>query len=470
MSSDLKPKRSRDEAHESDTNISASPNLHSKFPKADEANPRGKTIIVLCDGTGNDSVQGPPPPTNVARLASLLSLGDSWGNPQIQLYLPGVGTRYDLDKLVGGIFGTVQNIATAYNFIASNYEPGDRIILIGFSRGAYTARSVAGLIGEIGCLKRKARLNTVDIFQKFRERFNHEGKITAQLTAQWVQTRNALVDQDQTYKDVKIKAVAVFDTVGSLGVPTSRHTDHAVANFDTHVNESHEALSVVMDKDQLWHDVGVGKHMENAFHALALDETRIAFAPTLWENAKPEEIHTQLKQCWFIGSHSNVGGGYDDNALADESLLWMIAQLQELIKFDQEALGNHLQSMVNNALQWQATGPPHGCVTMGYGMTGSQSQPRTPGCYYRLDPTTGIQTGQSMANTNETIHFSVQSRWKMDPTYRDSCRALQGFTGPVPQNDNHDTVLWPRKEGSHGAVLAQEPMTQLEKDYLVKIG
>lgn len=222
-------------------------------------------------------------------MKSIIKSQDNAGKSQIKLYLPGVGTRNSVGKIVGGITGEgiIQNIAAAYTFLADNYCRGNEIILIGFSRGAFTARSVAGLIGEIGLLNRERMLEFAQIFKQFQDRLGPGGTAGTEREGELLKC---------TDKDAAISAGAVFDTVGEIA--------KCIPVISTTIHGNLETTAVVPGKKQVWHDVGLGKHVKRVFHALALDETRIAFAPTLWENPGPETV---LKQCWFVGSHSDIG-------------------------------------------------------------------------------------------------------------------------------------------------------------------
>jgi uncharacterized protein (DUF2235 family) len=110
-----------------------------------------KKLVIFCDGTWNEPTKRG---TNVVRMLQATEFADENGKPQLTHYIAGVGTRREDEKFVGGAFGLgiSENIKNAYAFIVSNYEVGDEIYLFGFSRGAYTARSIAGLIHNLGVL------------------------------------------------------------------------------------------------------------------------------------------------------------------------------------------------------------------------------------------------------------------------------------------------------------------------------
>jgi uncharacterized protein (DUF2235 family) len=251
-----------------------------------------KRLVVCCDGTWKDSDSGDAY-TNVSRLAWAIMPADTRGGgsiPQIVFYQSGVGSEGDLfNRLAGGGvgLGLSRNVRDAYAFICNNYGEGDEIFLFGFSRGAYTARSVGGLIGYAGLIGKR----DLDRFDHLWGGYRLRDKIDNPDPRPDFKTRQA----------VRIKAIGVWDTVGSLGVP---------GNLDKVFTEFYK-----------FHDTGLGLHIDNAFHALALDERRKAFLPTLWHvdpKAKddPKARNQVLKQVWFAGVHSNVGGGYDEHGLS----------------------------------------------------------------------------------------------------------------------------------------------------------
>lgn len=289
-----------------------------------------KRIIVCCDGTWMDSDGTPQDPSNVTRLARLIDpIGrDEHGNPitQVVYYRDGIGTdetstwlvkKYN--NLIGGATGQgiANNIREAYAFICLNYRKGDEIFLVGFSRGAFTARALAYLIESVGCLTDRGLTHLSQIFDDWhrddpwtnkhfphRPFSNHCPPIDEKYRARL--EREHLSDID-----VPIKCVAVWDTVGSLGIPMIMW------------------LPQPPSKQFAFPHAEVPLNVEYAFHALALDERRRQFAPTIWEKpSKPCRLRV-LKQCWFPGAHSDVGGAYHDNDMSNIVLYWMISLMDE---------------------------------------------------------------------------------------------------------------------------------------------
>jgi uncharacterized protein (DUF2235 family) len=261
-----------------------------------------KRLIVCCDGTWNtpDEVRdGRPCPTNVTRLArAIVTPAGGDGVEQRVYYHKGVGTGA-FDHFRGGAlgWGLSRNVQDAYMFLVDNHDdPGDEIFLFGFSRGAYTARSVAGLVRNAGLLRRRNAGKLHDAYELYRDRSEatHPRSIEAELFRKSFSI------------EVRIKFIGVWDTVGALGVPVDFPGVHLV--------------------NDRWkfHDVKLSTYVDRAFQALALDERRKPFTPAIWQQQPlPPGVRQTLEQVWFAGVHSDVGGGYPESGLADVALGWM---------------------------------------------------------------------------------------------------------------------------------------------------
>ena len=273
-----------------------------------------KHLIACCDGTWNTADQrnaGVPIPTNVVRLHNALAEKAEDGSEQVRYYHPGVGTDPGwLERAAGGATGSGlnKNIMSAYQWLCRHYEDGDRICLFGFSRGAYTVRSLGGLIGRCGLLRLeglepKEGWDRVEhVFQVgYRERKADK----RDWPAGWLHTADGDVD-------VPIHLIGVWDTVGALGIPDDLALLDLLDSTDEHD----------------FHDTTLGRLVHHARHAVALDELRESFQPTLW--VEPEDGESDLKQVWFPGVHSDVGGGYREIDLSDGALAWMIDEARAL--------------------------------------------------------------------------------------------------------------------------------------------
>ncbi len=262
-----------------------------------------KRLVVCFDGTWNSADSGGAE-TNVARIArSIHANKNTEGMPQIVLYLRGIGAAgLQVQRLVEGAtgLGIDENIKSGYMFLAQNYVPGDEIFLFGFSRGAFTARSLAGLIGACGLLKRQslAELDRAWCYYKESDIRQPEDFVR--------EAGHGAVDEI-THADVTIQFMGVWDTVGALGVPS-------------------RFFGFLNDREYGFHNTTPSKIVLNAYHAMAIDEFRDEFVPTLWTGE--QHPGTEIRQVWFAGAHGDVGGGYKDRGLADIPLIWM-AQMAE---------------------------------------------------------------------------------------------------------------------------------------------
>lgn len=288
-------------------------------------------LVVCCDGTWNSPEQDSV--TNVGRLFNALDKTDP--SKQLGYYITGVGTEGGVvSRLVAGGFGVglgrgsgrslAANVLEGYRWLITNYQPDDHIALFGFSRGAYTARSLAGLIAMCGLIRRSAdeqetwcRINR--IYHRYQLGYQEQRFPGGQDGDQhwrngldfWFDPRNA--------KDLPVTFIGVWDTVGSLGIPDPWRW--AAPGFSSRRYE--------------FNDVRLNPYVSFAYQALAMDEPRDTFSPTLWEEIAPPPDITQpqiVKQVWFPGSHMDVGGGHREIGLSDGALQWMIEQAEHDIK------------------------------------------------------------------------------------------------------------------------------------------
>lgn len=252
-----------------------------------------KRLIVCSDGTW--STQDQRCPTNVVKLHRALAEVGADGAPQLSCYVQGVGTS-TWQRLAGGAFGwgLSQNVKQGYRFLVEHFEPGDELYFFGFSRGAYTARSLAGLVRNAGVLRAEHAGKVDDAYSLYRDRDKHpRGEEAARFRA-------------AHSHESRVRCIGVWDTVGSLGIPlTGLH------------------LFKLVNRPWQFHDTDLSSHVDAAYHAMAIDERRGPFSPTLWSK-QPPSGRQEVEQVWFSGVHSDVGGGYPDDDLADIALLWMV--------------------------------------------------------------------------------------------------------------------------------------------------
>lgn len=291
-----------------------------------------KRLVICCDGTWNrpDSKHV----TNIEKIARTVQtdVAKTGGVQQLVLYLSGVGAgSYTMDRLLGGAFGMglFANIRSAYRFLALNYDPGDEIYVFGFSRGAYTARSLVGMLSKAGLLTRTALINDrlPDAIERYQTRANKAKKFGRS---------NEEFRKDYCHPALKVHFLGVFDTVGALGVPGPSRRRYE------------------------FHDVKLSDLVLCARQALSIDERRMTFEPCLWESdggCPPDD--PRVKQVWFEGVHSDVGGGYGECGLSDTALLWMARQAHEQgLVFDADLLAMYL-SKKSPAVRHQSMRPPY---------------------------------------------------------------------------------------------------------------
>lgn len=251
-----------------------------------------KRIVICCDGTWNTLKQRAT--TNVVKIAQ----GVAKQEDQLVFYHEGVGTRPH-ERIIGGAFGfgLSRNVRAAYRFLVEHYEPGDELYFFGFSRGAYTARSVVGFVRNCGILRRDEIHRVDEAYRLYKKRASSTHPNQSRATG----FRRAYACEDVT----PIRFIGVWDTVGALGIPIS-------------------GLRLVNLVNRRWqfHDTRLTKSVAAAFQALAVDEKRGPFRPAVWT---PDDAENQEReQVWFAGCHSDVGGGYPDPTLAHITLQWMV--------------------------------------------------------------------------------------------------------------------------------------------------
>lgn len=286
---------------------------------------RGRKIILLSDGTGNSA--GKLFKTNVWRFYEALDVSNA---SQVAFYNDGVGTSSIKPlALLGGAFGwgLKRNVLDLYTFLCRNYQPGDRIYGVGFSRGAFTIRVLTNFILSQGLvsdpdssddLRRKA----VRLYRKFRrERTRHYGlhSLARPLRDGWVWLSDVIA-RGRKYGTIStvpvpgIEFLGLWDTVDAYGLP--------VEELERGIDRYIWPLSL--------NDKTLDARIKKACHALSIDDRRKTFHPLLWdETGIDENVHTdkeRLTQVWFTGVHANVGGGYPDDSLSSIALRWMVCE------------------------------------------------------------------------------------------------------------------------------------------------
>lgn len=330
-----------------------------------------KRIIILCDGTWNlpdeTSADKIPCPTNVVKLAEAIGPSGS-GKPQMVFYNAGIGSSGSwLKRVYDGATGTgiSANILQAYTFLIHQFEVGDELFLFGFSRGAFTVRSLSGLIRNCGILRQDA----LSILPKAYGLYRSRRPATNPRSREATLFRRTYAVEDVT----PIAFIGVWDTVGALGNPL---------------------LFKSLSPGNRFHDTDLSTYVASAYQALAIDETRRNFSPTLW-HLQGEVPGQSLEQRWFAGAHSNVGGGYPDQGLSDLALVWLAGK----------------------------------AANAGLGLGKISSAPNSAGAlinshkgFYRILPALhrpiDAPPGKDEGATRETLDPSVLERYRRDAAYR----------------------------------------------------
>jgi uncharacterized protein (DUF2235 family) len=314
---------------------------------------RQRNIVLLSDGTGNSAAKLNR--TNVWWLYQALDLGD---DDQIALYDDGVGTSgFRPLRLLGGAFGwgLSRNVRDLYEFLCRHYRAGDHIYIFGFSRGAFTARTLAGLICKCGILDPTRPVPRFRLFPPGHERLglNTDAGLKAgvrlayrtyrrsynkaPIAKLYRRVRDLILRKLPTPEEFRrehaleqdpdeplIEFIGVWDTVDAVGLPI-------------------DELSTMVDRliyPHRFQDQNLSERVKRACHAIAVDDERYTFHPVLWNEDRPGDSE-RIEQVWFAGMHSDVGGGYPDDGLAPVSLCWMIGKVRarhehaEGLRFDE---------------------------------------------------------------------------------------------------------------------------------------
>ncbi|HEY9846984.1 MAG TPA: DUF2235 domain-containing protein [Candidatus Caenarcaniphilales bacterium] len=365
-----------------------------------------KRLVVCCDGTWQKLSN--PYPTNVVKVAQAILPVARDKTPQVVYYDEGIGTGERLERLTGGAFGwgIDANIQNAYRFLCMNYSPDDQIYLFGFSRGAYTVRSLAGLINCSGIVSRSDIRDTPEAYDIYREK-NDE-----------LRRKKSQAFRDSHLGQVPITLLGCWDTVGALGVPDQI----PLLPIDKWLNKKYK-----------FHNTILSPIIQHALHAVAIDEIRKVFDVTPMQK-NPNFGKQVLHQVWFPGEHGCVGGGtLAERGLSDAALQWMMdktSQLELGLDFDPFAVKDGIQ--VDHTLPFDNT--PRGI----YQFTGQVDREVVQ---LIVDPTTQ-KTQKTLAEFKD-LHQSVKARWRDCQSYRprnlaayvtqlNAWKASEPMTGPSP--------------------------------------
>jgi uncharacterized protein (DUF2235 family) len=352
----------------------------------------GKRVVVLLDGTWNNL----PDNTSVWRLCQLIAPEDAAGLPQKIYYSSGVGTAHGR-RVIGGAFGygLSDEVSKAYRWLMGNYDQGDQVFLFGFSRGAFTARSLAGMIARCGLLRPGSPLSVEELYERYRLEDDAPSLVDLYRTRGLPPAARRLLRHSRR---IPIKMIGVWDTVGALGVPFGNIPGISRKRFG-------------------FHNTSLSTLFEHAYHALAIDEHRAPFSPTLWSKFVPTELDQPKKrrtrasiieQRWFAGSHANVGGGNGGDDMPQLPLAWLMAKAGNL------------------GLAYRGAVEPRGHERFGdiedsfsSFLFGTYKLIRIGKRHYRPIADDAVEVvGGKVSSVGETIDASVFDRWRKYKTYR----------------------------------------------------
>lgn len=353
-----------------------------------------KRIVICADGTWNRPEEDVEKDhsTNVLKVARAIRPVASDEVEQVVFYDWGLGSYHD--GVSAGAFGDGinKNIQDCYRFIVQNYALGDELYFFGFSRGAFTVRSLAGFINNCGILRQsKAKLipkafgiyKDTDIHpdDEFSVEFRRKNSTRSKVAELSAEERGAYTNDGSP----KVHFIGVWDTVGALGVPLS------VLSF--------------LNRKHMFHDNKIGSNIRYARHALAIDERRDDFKPTIWVQ-KPG---VDIEQVWFAGCHSDVGGGLAPDPdgrtrLSDIPLKWVTDEAS--------AVGLEFSGHLGSQLKPSATSRLNESYKNHWLLAGEHKR----------------------ALGRFRIHASVRDRWDNDAGYRPD-KLVQRVNGAVGWGD-----------------------------------
>lgn len=354
-----------------------------------------KKIVLCSDGTGNKGGYGAD--SNVYKTYKAVDVNTQG---QYTFYDQGVGTdKSDTSKnkymtALSGVFGFGfrDNVLHLYHFLARNYVPGDEIFLFGFSRGAATVRAFAGFIYTCGLVDKKyAYIDGTFDADEFKKLANqafdcYRRRKKDKNAAQSFKERYGI--QDPVYVpggDIKIKFIGVWDTVSALGFPK----DFSVI-FQCFFWMLDEVTDQIAPLAHNFYDYELNNSIQNAYHALSIDDERKTFEPLVWNE---NNFNGHVEQVWFAGVHSNVGGGYPRTGLSDVALLWMLTKAAAHgLVFHTE----HITAIEDSANVYDKLYDSRDGVAI----------------YYRYDPRNLVELCYKKLKGNVAIHISAYKKIK----------------------------------------------------------
>jgi len=319
-----------------------------------------KRLVVLCDGTWLDA--DGLRTSNVVHMSRIIEARTPQGIEQVVYYQEGLGqgAASGIGRLRAAAFGDGidREIQALYRFLVHNYCEGDELFLFGFSRGAYAVRSCIGLLRNAWLLRREYAALIPRAYHVYRTKWHADAD-------------NARRFREPHAREVRVRFLGVWDTVGALGIPV-------------------DLLPGLDSERYAFHDTTISRIIDNACQALAIDERRKAFAPTIWQTRAGR---SRTEQAWFSGGHSDVGGGQHQAGLSHISLRWMAEQAERCgLAIDHRLLDTITSSNAEEVV--------HNSIALPMRALGTAERP----------------IGQR--NSDETLHPSAEQRYLRDPRYR----------------------------------------------------
>ena len=319
-----------------------------------------KRLIICSDGLWTSP--SIPADSNLGLLSTALSATARNGEAQMLVVDPFQGLAAQSAQHGGYLNDSLHYL---YRCLALNYEDGDEIWLFGFSRGSFIVRSLAGMLRNVGLLRKSSLVELAEAWHIYRTRWG-------------VDAQNAERFRRAHSRPVEIRFLGVFDTLSKAGVP-----EHCQARANPPV----------------FHNTTLSSTVQFAYHALAIDERREGYEPCLWRTGNDR---SRTEQCWFTGDHRDIGGIQGDTSLAILSLHWMCSRATALgLALDERSLSD--------------------------AMSARERKPRSssPNTTFRRSGKTYRPIGQT--NPDETLHPSAEQRFLRQQGYRPAnLRAYMG--------------------------------------------
>ncbi|MDA1280887.1 MAG: DUF2235 domain-containing protein [Chloroflexi bacterium] len=325
-----------------------------------------KRIVICLDGTSNKPDINNV--TNVVKVASGIKSVDGDGIEQVVFYDQGVGSHGFFDTITGGVFGigVTRNIREAYRFLVLNYLATDEIYFFGFSRGAFTARSLTGLISGYGILDRSEIHNIRETIDRYKSRKERDSKLATDMA--------------------HIQFLGVWDTVGAMGVQANRFVGAAgwwlgqlvrlpfiwigwkrseiipeinrkvLSIAGRVISSTIRTLTRLPRGRHRFHNADLSARVKHAYQALAIDERRPIFEATLWD--RKTDAGQVMEQTWFPGVHTEIGGGSPNVATSIIPLNWMAARAKQLGLVFTESFDGHVMEYLSKRRVGISFSPP----------------------------------------------------------------------------------------------------------------